>query len=224
MLSTVGEILPMAVGVALSPVTIIATIVLLVSPEAKSMSVALLIGWIVGIWGILVAFIMVASTLPDGDPGVPSPATGALKLALGVLLLLVAVRQWRSRPATGEKADLPRWMSAAIDSLTPVKGVVLGLLLAAASPKNLLLAASAGILVGSAELTGGENTVVVITFTVLAGCTVLIPVLSYQLAPARMVGPLEQMRERLVSNNTAITAVLVLVLGVLMIGKGLIAL
>ena len=55
----------------------------------------------------------------------------------------------------------------------PVKGSELGFLLASVNPKNLLLAASAGQIVGSAQLTFGEDVVVVIIFTVLAGCTVL---------------------------------------------------
>lgn len=221
MIPIVGEILPMAVGVAISPLTIIAAVVMLLSPRAKSMSVALLIGWIIGIFATITAFMVLASTIPAGDADAPSLASGVLKLVLGVLLLLVATRQWRRRPTSGQQAVLPAWMAAAIDSLTPAKGLVLGVLLAAASPKNLLLAASAGLLVGSAELTGAENTVVVIAFTALAGCTVFIPVLGYLFASSRVLEPLERSREWLVSNNTAITAVLVLVLGVLMIGKGL---
>ena len=88
--------------------------------------------------------------------------------------MVVAARQWRGRPAEGEEAALPKWMSA-IDSMTPVKGLGLGFLLASVNPKNLLLAASAGLVVGSAQLTLGEISVAVIVFTVLAGSTVLIP-------------------------------------------------
>ena len=47
------------------------------------------------------------------------------------------------------------------------------------------------------------------------------PVLAYLLASARMSGPLDQLRAWLVDNNNAIMAVLLLVLGVAMIGKGI---
>ena len=218
--SVIGEILPLAIGVAVSPIPIIAVILMLLSPKAKSMSVALLLGWIVGIVVAIVAFTLLSSVLPKDEAGGPSVIGGVIKIVLGVLLLLVAVRQWRGRPAKGEQAALPKWMSA-IDSMTPAKGFVLGFLLAAVNPKNLLLAASAGLVVGSAQLTFGEDAVVVIIFTVLAGSTVLIPVVAYLVASARMREPLERLREWLVGNNATIMAVLLLVIGFSMIGKGL---
>jgi len=220
MLTVIGEILPLAVGVAVSPIPIIAAILMLLSPKAKAMSVAFLLGWVVGIVVAIVAFTLLSSVLPTDDGAGPSVVGGVIKIALGLLLLLVAIRQWRSRPAPGEQAALPKWMSA-IDSMTPAKGFVLAFLLAAVNPKNLLLAASAGLIVGSAELTFGQDAVVVVIFTLLAGCTVLIPVLAYLIASARMGEPLEKLREWLVHNNATILAVLVLVIGVSMIGKGL---
>jgi len=220
MTSVIGEILPLAIGVAVSPIPIIAAILMLLSPKARSMSVAFLIGWIVGIVVAIVVFTLLSSVLPQGDAGAPSRTAGVIKIVLGGLLLLVAARQWRGRPAEGEEADLPKWMSA-IDSMTPVKGLGLGFLLASVNPKNLLLAASAGLIVGSAQLTLGEIAVVVIVFTVLAGCTVIVPVIAYLIASARMRGPLERLRRWLVANNATIMAVLLLVIGVSVIGKGL---
>jgi hypothetical protein len=40
-----------------------------------------------------------------------------IKIVLGVLLLLVAVRQWRGRPAKGEQVALPK-ADSAIDPMT----------------------------------------------------------------------------------------------------------
>ena len=66
-----------------------------------------------------------------------------IQLLLGAGLLFLALRQWRSRPAPGEQAALPKWMSA-IDTMTAGKGFGLGFLLAAVNPKNLLMGAGAG--------------------------------------------------------------------------------
>ena len=55
----------------------------------------------------------------------------------------------------------------------------------------------------------------------LAASTVLIPVVGSLIAAARLAGPLEKLREWLVDNNAVIMAVLLLVIGVSMIGKGL---
>ena len=215
----VGEILPLAVGIAISPVPIIAAILMLLSPQAKSTSLGFLVGWVAGISIAIVVFTMLSSLLTEQDSGDPSPISGVIKIVLGALLLLLAVSQWRSRPGEGEQAQLPKWM-AAIDSMTPVKGLGLGFLLAAVNPKNLLLAASAGLIVGGAGLEL-ESTVVVIIFVVLAASTVLIPVVGYLLASERMANPLDHLRAWLVDNNAVIMAVLLLLIGVAMIGKGI---
>jgi threonine/homoserine/homoserine lactone efflux protein len=102
---------------------------------------------------------------------------------------------------------------SAIDSLTPSKGRGLGFLLASVNPKNLLLAASAGLIVESAQLTLSETSAVVAVFTVIAGCTALIPVVAYLLASERMREPLEGLPVWLVGNNATIMAVLLLVIG-----------
>src|SRR5215204_1252750 len=65
MTSVVGEILPLAIGVAISPIPIIAAILMLLSPRAKSMSVAFLIGWIVGIVVAVAVFTLLSSVLPQ---------------------------------------------------------------------------------------------------------------------------------------------------------------
>ena len=83
------------------------------------------------------------------------------------------------------------------------------------------MAISAGVIVGSADLAVGQIAVVIIIFVLLAASTVLIPVIGYLIASARLAGPLDKLREWLVENNALIMAVLLLVIGVSVIGKGL---
>ena len=215
----IGEILPLAVGIAISPIPIIAAILMLLSPRAKSTSVGFLIGWLVGIIAAIVLFTLISSIIPQ-DSGGPSPVSGVIKIILGLLLLVLAIKQWRTRPAEGEQASMPKWMSA-IDSMTAGKAFGLGFLLSAVNPKNLLMAISAGLIVGGAGLTVGQMAVVIIIFVLLAASTVLVPVVGYLIAAARLAGPLDKLREWLVDNNAVIMAVLLLVIGVAMIGKGL---
>jgi threonine/homoserine/homoserine lactone efflux protein len=115
---------------------------------------------------------------------------------------------------------MPKWMSA-IDSMTTGRGLGLGFLLAAVNPKNLLMAASAGLIVGGAGLTLGETSVVITFFVLLAACTVVIPVVAYLIAAARLAGPLDKLRGWLLENNATIMSVLLLVIGAAVIGKGL---
>ena len=116
------------------------------------------------------------------------------------------------------RQDMQRYVD---DGMTPVKALVLGLLLSAVVPKNLLLALSAGVIVGEAFLSGGQAAVVILVFTVIAISTVAVPVIAYLVAPARVSGPLEQLREWLVDNNVTIMVVVLLVIGVVMIGNSI---
>ena len=115
---------------------------------------------------------------------------------------------------------MPKWM-AEVDSMMPSKALVLGLLLSAVVPKNLLLALSAGVIVREAGLTVSEASVVIIVFTAIATSTVAIPVVAHLVAPARMRGPFESLREWLVENNVTIMVLLLLLIGVVMIGNGI---
>ena len=219
MSEVIGEILPLAVGIAISPIPIIAAILMLLSPCAKRTSMGFLIGWLAGIVVAVVLFTLLTSVIPQDNAG-PSPVAGVIKIILGALLLFLAIKQWRTRPAEGEQASMPKWMSA-IDAMTAGKALGLGFLLSAVNPKNLLMAISAGVIVGSADLAVGQIAVVIIIFVLLAASTVLIPVIGYLIASARLAGPLDKLREWLVENNALIMAVLLLVIGVSVIGKGL---
>ncbi len=217
--TVVGAILPLAIGIAISPIPIIAAILMLLAPKAKGTSVGFLLGWVVGILAAVTVFTLLSSVLPGGSDE-SNPIHGVIQLVLGAALLILALRQWRSRPKPGEEAALPKWMSA-IDSMSAGKGFGLGFLLAAVNPKNLLLGASAGVTIGSAGLPVGEAAVVIAVFTVIAAASVAIPVIAYLVASARMAGPLESLRGWLVHNNATVMAVLLLVIGFVLIGKGI---
>jgi uncharacterized membrane protein YidH (DUF202 family) len=220
MVTAFGEMLPLAVGIAISPTTIISTVLLLLSPKAKTTSVALLVGCVVGVAVAVAFFAFLSWLLPLPNSSRSSPVTGVILVTVGALLLALAVRQWQDRPAKGERAELPKWM-AGIDSVTPAKALVLGILLSTASPKNLLLALSAGLILGSAVLSVGQVAVLIILFTAIAASTVAVPVVAYLVASARMTGPLEDLREWMVDNSLPIMVVVLLVIGVVLIGNGI---
>jgi hypothetical protein len=88
--AVVGEVLPLAVGIAVSPIPIVAAILMLLSPRARSTSVGFLLGWVLGIVVAVVVFTALSSVLPGEEADDSQPLLGAIQVALGVLLLLVA--------------------------------------------------------------------------------------------------------------------------------------
>ena len=221
--TAIGELLPLAVAIAISVTTIITTVLMLLSPKAKSRTVGLLVGCVVGVGGAVALFTLLADLLPTQDSGGSSLEASVIKMAVGLLLVVLALREWRGRPTSGDRAELPKWM-AGVDSMMPGKALVLGLLLSAVVPKNLLLALSAGLIVGEAGFSRGRAAVVIVVFTAIATSTVAVPVVAHLVAPTRMRGPFERLREWLVKNNVAIMVVLLLVIGVVMIGNSIVSL
>lgn len=220
MAPVIGEILPLAIGIAISPIPIIAAILMLLSPKARGTSIGFLLGWIIGILVAVTVFTLLSAVLPSGATDDADPVRGVIRLVLGAALLVLALRRWRSRPKPGEDAELPKWMSA-IETMNAGKGFGIGFLLAAVNPKNLLLGAAAGVAIGSARLPTGSAVVVIVVFTAIAAASVAIPVVAYLVASKRMSGPLESLRAWLVHNNATVMAVLLLVIGFVLIGKGI---
>ncbi|WIX75963.1 GAP family protein [Amycolatopsis carbonis] len=216
----IGDLLPFAVGIAISPVPIIAVILMLLAPRAGGASVGYLLGWVAGIvvTTTVVALVLGVAT-GTGEGTGPSTVTAGILLLLGVGCLALAFGQWRARPKPGTQAELPTWM-ATIDRFTPLKAVGLGFLLSAVNPKNLAMAVAAGAVVAGGGLSVAENVVAVAVYTVVAASTVLVPVVGYLVARKRMTPALTSLRAWLEHNNAVVMAVLLLVIGAVLVGKG----
>src|SRR4249920_2886378 len=141
----ISEVLPFAIGVAISPVPIIAVILVLFSSRARINGPCFLAGWIVGVGVVSVVAYLVSGA---------SDSSHTIKLVLGLLFLFLAVKQWRSRPQPGQPPLAPpKWM-ASIDTLSPPKAGGLALLLSAVNPKNLVLSIGAGVSVAQSGASG----------------------------------------------------------------------
>ena len=220
MLAVIGQFLPLALGIAVSPIPIMAVILMLLAPRARLTSIGFLLGWSAGIIIALTIFTLLAASIPEHDPDESRPILGTIRIVLGLLMLVLAAGQWRKRPAPGADPVLPKWMKA-IDKTTVAVALGLGFLLSALNPKNLMMAVGAGVDIGSAELGTGSIIITIAVFTVIAASTVLVPVLAYTVAPQRLAGPLDSLRKWLAAENATVMAVLLLVIGAVLAGKGL---
>ncbi len=216
----ISEVLPFAVGVAISPLPIIAVILVLFSARARVNGPVFALGWVVGVAVVSVVVYLVADAGDVSSGGSASDGSYWAKLVVGLLLVLSAFRHWRKRPAPGETTDQPKWM-AAIDTLTPIKTGGLAVLLAAANPKNLALSLAAGASLAQAGVSAGEATVGLIVFVVIASVSIVVPVVFYLGGGERAAHVLDGWRTSLSAHNTAMMAVLFLVFGVVLFSQGL---
>jgi threonine/homoserine/homoserine lactone efflux protein len=216
----IGESLPLSVGVAISPIPIIAIILMLLSKRAGSNSTAFFMGWSIGVTGVVVAVVALAGAGGAGTPSKPASWEAWLRIGLGVLLLVLAGRDWRKRPKAGQEPELPKWLST-IESTTPPKALGLGVLLSAVNPKNLLLLVAGGTAIAQGTNTLAPKIGAVVVFVVVAVSSVALPVVLYWVLGERAQRTLNAMNHWLRANNAVVMAVLVLVFGVVLIGKGI---
>jgi hypothetical protein len=217
----ISEILTFAIGVAISPIPIIAVILMLFSQRARVNGPAFLLGWVLALAVVSTVIYVLAH---DGNVATSSTASDSVswgKIALGVLLLAFARRNWRKRPAPGEEPSMPTWL-ATVESVSPVKAFGLAVVLAAVNPKNLIL--TLGAAAGLAQvkgLTTSDAVVAIVIFVAIASLTIAGPVFYALVGGARARSSLDSAKVWLTANNAAVLAVLFLVFGVDMIAKGL---
>jgi len=220
MANPIGDILTLAVGVAISPVPIIAVILMLFTKKAKSNSLAFLLGWVLGltIVGGIVLYIAGTQDLSPGSE--PSTAASAIRLLLGLLLLFLAAKQWKKRPRPGEEPEMPKWMKT-IGSFTPAKALGLALLLSGVNPKNLALTMAAAMNIAQANLNSFQSFVLLGVFVIIGSITVAIPVIVYLTMGNKAAKALDEMKAWLTHNNATVMFVLLIILGVDLVGKGI---
>lgn len=113
----------------------------------------------------------------------------------------------------------PAWM-AALDSATPIRATRLALLLSAAKPKIVMLAAGAGLVMGSAGEDPATLVVWVLVFSLIASVSVAAPMVLYVIRGESVLARLARVRDWLQRNNSAVMAVVFLLIGLALIAKG----
>jgi hypothetical protein len=218
--NAIGEILPFAVALALGPLPIIAIVLILVSDDAGTKGIGFVVGRIAGL-ALLVGAGMVIFSLIN-DPGLahrghPRPAVSVARIVIGVLLFALAARMWRRR----NEPSRPSALTRRVDGLTANGSVGLGLMVSVVDPSSLSLGFLSGLDIGAARLAVPTAVVVAAAFVALSTLTITVPLVAYfaggQAARARLVG----LKGWLLSNEKTVMMVLFLVIGAMLVGRGI---
>src|SRR4051794_41290648 len=126
----IGQVLSFGVGVALSPIPIIAVVLMLATPYGRRNGPAFLAGWLIGFGVVGTVVLLIASGGDASEAGAPADWVSVLKLVLGVVLLGLAVKQWRGRPRGDQASALPAWMKT-VDTFTPTRAAGIAVALSA---------------------------------------------------------------------------------------------
>jgi threonine/homoserine/homoserine lactone efflux protein len=216
----IGQMLPTAVGIAISPLPIVAVVLMLVTPRGRVNGVAFVLGWIAGLAVVGAIVLAVAGGADASDDGQPATWVSVLELVLGLAALLLGARQFRARPRAGETPESPKWMQA-LDTLTPAKAAGGGVLLSALNPKNLLLAVAGAATIAQTGIDGGEEAIAYAIFVVVATIGVALPVVLAIALGERSRELLDDLKDWLAAHNAAIMTVLMVVIGFKLIGDAI---
>jgi threonine/homoserine/homoserine lactone efflux protein len=216
----IGQMLPTAVGITISPLPIVAVVLMLATPRGRANGLAFVVAWLVALAVVMAVVVALAGDDATDDGGAPAGWVDWLKLVLGLGLLQMAARQWRERPRGDGEAALPKWMRA-LDTFQPPKAAGAGVVLAAVNPKNLLLAVAGAVVIAQADLSNGQSAGAIAIFVVIATLGVAAPVAVAFAMGDRSRAVLDDLREWLAHHNAAIMTVLLLVIGVKLIGDAI---
>jgi len=216
----IGNILPFAVVVAISPIPIIAMVLMLATPRARSNGPAFTLGWVAGL-AVLGGIVLVLATgNATQDSGEPATWVDVLMLVFGLAFLVLAVRTWQKRPRPGQETQLPKWMDT-VDTFTASRSLGSGVVLAAVNPKNLVLTVAAAITIAESDISGGQEALALAVFVLVASLSVFALLAIYFVMGARATEFLGGLKTWLAAHNAAIMTVLLLVLGAKLIGDAI---
>ena len=217
--AALGDVIPLALTVAIVPVSIICLILLLLSRRARTNSTAFTGGRILGLAVIVgLALAVAAGRHVEVDPG-SSPVLALVKVLLGIVLVLASVRRWRRQRKDRGEPRLPPWM-ARLDDATPALSLGAGVLISTAEPLTLVFAIDAGLSTAQAELSFASTVVVVAVFVLVATATNIAILLLYLAGANRAEPRLTSMRGWINANHESLSTVLLFILGVILIGRG----
>ncbi|MCU0266244.1 MAG: GAP family protein [Candidatus Nanopelagicales bacterium] len=211
------DVLPLALAIAASPFAVVPAVLMLFTPRPRPTSAAFLAGWTLGLAAVSGGFALVADLLDD-RAGTPAWAAWA-RIVLGLVLVVVGARQFLGRHGA---AEAPAW-TRSIATAQPGSAARLGLLLAVANPKILLMAAAAGLAVGADEPSTAQLVGAVAVFTAVAASTVAVPVLLYAVLGEPILRPLGAVRRWLEAHSAIIMAIVLAVIGLQLLSTGLAA-
>ncbi|MBO0863935.1 MAG: GAP family protein [Mycobacterium sp.] len=217
--SALTGLISLALVIALSPLSIIPAVLVLQTPRPRPSSLSFLGGWLAALAALTALFVAVSGLLGGLHKSPPTWAAW-LRIVVGGALILFGIFRWLTRH---RHTDMPGWMRS-ITNLTPARAGVTGAVLGVIRPEVLLICAAAGLAIGSAGLGVTRGWISAAIFVAVAASTVAVPVLAYAGAGGRLDDPLDRLEDWMERHNAAMLAVVVILIGLLVLYKGIHAL
>jgi Sap, sulfolipid-1-addressing protein len=206
------DLLLIGLGITLEPFPLIAFLLILSSEKGTRKGLAFILGWLACLVVVIGAVILLTGGKPPAPATAPSTAVLAIKLALGVVLILYAVRQERRR---GRPRKTPAWM-ARLDGFSALSAAGL-----AAFLQPWALVAAGAATVSQAKLSNVWEWLILVLFCLLATSSFLYLELSAAFRPAAADALIQKLRNWLDTHQEQVIIVISLLLGFWLAGKSI---
>ena len=213
-LSTLVELIPLALVVALSPLSIIPAVLVLRSPRPRPAGLSFLAGWLLGLFALAAVFLLVSGLVGSFDK--PPAWASWLRIVVGVALIGLGAFRFLRR---GD-AHSPKWMTS-LTGLSPARAFLTALTLVVVNPKVFFISAASGLAIGSSGLGVAGAWSAVVYFVLVAGATVLLPVVAYALFRNRLDATLQTVGDWMERRHAVLVAGILVVIGLLLLYKGI---
>jgi threonine/homoserine/homoserine lactone efflux protein len=209
------DLVLIGLAITLDPIPLAAFLLVLASKRGVRKGAAFIFGWLLSLAIVIASTLLVTGNNPPKPNTAPSLASLAVKIAIGVGLLFIAVRQRRrmGRPKKAKKP--PKWQTG-IDNMSPWYAIGLGPL---TQPWGLVAAGAATIV--EAKLSSWESYLALILFSIISTASYLVMEIYAGFWPERGQAFLTRVKGWIDTHTDQVIIIVSLVLGFWLIGHSI---
>ncbi|MCS5719625.1 GAP family protein [Herbiconiux sp. CPCC 205763] len=213
-----GEVVPLAFAVIISPMPLVAVITLLLGPRGRGNAVAFTVAFAVSFFALTLGLASGSKGTTENDSFFATVFHIVIGFAFAALFFYLAFRSWQKRPKKDVAPVEPKWL-AAMDSFGVVKSAGLGLLLGVANIKNVPIAIAAGATIGSADMAWSLVFLCAAVFAATSCLGLIVLTIVGGSGSRTVADALASAKSGLIRHNNVIMAVLFVILGALQLGR-----
>ena len=209
------DLLLIALVIALEPIPLTAFILVLSAEGGVRKGAAFIFGWLLSLAIVVTVTVLATGNNPPKPSTAPSLAALAVKMLIGVALILIAVRQRRRLNQPRKPKKPPKWQTG-LDDMSPWFAIALGPL---TQPWGLVAAGVATIV--EAKLASWESYVALFLFCIVGTSTYLAMEIYAGFWPKPAKAFLVRLRTWIDGHTDQAIIIGALVLGFWLVGKSI---
>jgi threonine/homoserine/homoserine lactone efflux protein len=207
------DLIFIGLAITLEPVPLTAFILVLASKNGVRKGAAFVLGWLLTLAIVIAITVIATGNQPPKPSTAPSLAVLGVKIAIGVGLLLVAMRQLRKMGQPKKPRKTPKWQ-VGIDKMSPLFAIGLAVVV---QPWPLVAAAAATIV--EAKLSHVETYIAIFAFCLIATSSILVLEIHADFRPEQSRVVLARVRIWIDTHRDQVIIVVSLLIGLWLIGK-----